>query len=135
MFDRKEAIEYCEREGWRLVSNEFETYDQFLEAVKALQEDEFIEDYHIRQLLTFPASSKKYWSSNPLRFEGKFLLQEKASCLPTFLLAPPKKSIVLDMCAAPGMKTVHLAAIMKNKGKIYAVERDAERFKVKYHYH
>lgn len=59
---------------------------------------------------------------------GKFLLQDKASCLPTFLLNPPHKSVVLDMCSAPGTKTTHLASIMKNKGKIFAVEMNTKRY-------
>lgn len=32
------------------------------------------------------------------------------------------------MCSAPGMKTTQLAAVMKNEGKVYAVERDPKRF-------
>ena len=48
--------------------------------------------------------------------------------MPTLLLDPPHKATVLDMCSAPGVKTTHLAAIMKNKGKIYAVERDQRRY-------
>lgn len=65
---------------------------------------------------------------NEMVQEGKFLLQDKASCLPTFLLNPPHKSTVLDMTSAPGSKTTHLAAMMKNKGKIFAVEMNPKRY-------
>lgn len=52
----------------------------------------------------------------------------QASCLPTVLLDPPRGSTILDMCAAPGMKTSHLAAHIKNKGTIYAVEQHVRRY-------
>lgn len=35
---------------------------------------------------------------------------------------------MLDMCAAPGMKTTHLSSHMKNKGTIYAVEQHNRRY-------
>ncbi|CAO1417755.1 unnamed protein product [Diamesa hyperborea] len=128
LIKKTEAKEYLEREGWRLIENTFETYDEFLEAVRNLDDESYLADYHIKNIYVFSASSRKHWATNEMVYEGKFLLQDKASCLPTFLLDPPHKAQVLDMCSAPGVKTTHLAAIMKNKGKIYAVERDARRY-------
>lgn len=46
------------------------------------------------------------------------------------LLKPEPGSIVLDMCAAPGMKTIHLSNLLGKKGKIYAVEQNEGRFEV-----
>lgn len=99
-----EAKEYLDREGWKLIENSFETYEEFIEALKNLDEESYVADFHIKNLFIFPASSRKYWATSSLVQEGKFVLQDKASCLPTFLLAPPRKSAVLDMCAAPGTK-------------------------------
>ena len=45
------------------------------------------------------------------------------------MLKPHDGSCVLDMCAAPGMKTIAIAGLMKNKGMLYAVEQNEERFK------
>lgn len=46
------------------------------------------------------------------------------------LLNPTPGSTVLDMCAAPGMKTTHIAALLNNEGVVYAVEMNQQRFNV-----
>lgn len=99
-----------------------------------MTDEQFISDLHVNDLFVFPASSKRYWALSTLAKESKIILQDKASCLPSFLLNPPRGSYVLDMCAAPGMKTSHLAAIMKNRGTIWSVERDRKRFETLSHF-
>lgn len=113
-------------DGWIEVN--CETYDEYLNAVENLTDEQFVSDIHVKNLFVFPASSRRYWALNAMTKESKLILQDKASCLPSFLLNPARGGVVLDMCAAPGMKTSHLSAIMKNRGTIYAVENSRSRY-------
>lgn len=52
--------------------------------------------------------------------KGDFTVQDIASILVSESLNPKKDSTVLDICAAPGGKTSHMAFLMNNTGKILA---------------
>jgi 16S rRNA (cytosine1407-C5)-methyltransferase len=60
--------------------------------------------------------------------EGRIYLQNPASLLAALALDPQPGERVLDLAAAPGGKTLHLAALMGNRGQIAAVEAVRERF-------
>jgi 16S rRNA (cytosine967-C5)-methyltransferase len=59
--------------------------------------------------------------------EGGFYVEDEAAQLIPPLLDPQPGDIVLDACAAPGGKATHLADLMHNKGKIYAIDRKDAR--------
>ncbi|XP_073816665.1 nop2/Sun-like domain containing protein 5 [Musca autumnalis] len=125
-----EAHEFLASEEWRKKEYPpFENYDDFLNAVKELQEDEYMVDMHVDDLLIFHPKNKHYWANHNYTREKCFMLQDKGTCLVAELLNPPVGSTVLDMCAAPGMKTIHVSNVMKNEGTIYSVEQNAERYK------
>ena len=62
--------------------------------------------------------------------EGWFTVQDEASILVGHLLAPKLGETVADVCAAPGTKTTHLAALMQNSGKVVAMDPNAARLKL-----
>jgi 16S rRNA (cytosine967-C5)-methyltransferase len=65
--------------------------------------------------------------SDPLFASGALLAQSRAAIAAARLLAPQPGERVLDLCAAPGGKTTHLAALMAGRGEIVAVERHPSR--------
>jgi 16S rRNA (cytosine967-C5)-methyltransferase len=54
--------------------------------------------------------------------DGLIAPQSRASMLVARALAPRAGERVLDLCAAPGSKTTHLAALMGGEGELVAVE-------------
>lgn len=53
---------------------------------------------------------------------GLVSIQDEAGQLIAPLLELNSDDLVLDMCAAPGSKTCHMGEILKNKGKIIAID-------------
>jgi NOL1/NOP2/sun family putative RNA methylase len=58
---------------------------------------------------------------------GHYTLQEAASQFPVESLGPTPGEAVLEMCAAPGIKTTQLAAHMEIRGAVVAVDVDRGR--------
>jgi 16S rRNA (cytosine967-C5)-methyltransferase len=58
---------------------------------------------------------------------GELMPQSRASMLVARTVDPRPGERVLDLCAAPGAKTTHLAALMENEGEVVAVEAHAGR--------
>lgn len=53
---------------------------------------------------------------------GKFYIQDESSMLAAEWLAPRSGERALDLCAAPGGKTTHLAQLMGNRGEVVACD-------------
>jgi 16S rRNA (cytosine967-C5)-methyltransferase len=58
---------------------------------------------------------------------GIFTVQDKASALAGFIAAPAPGMTVLETCAAPGIKTGHLAEMMGGEGRIFSMDFSESR--------
>ncbi|EPB71842.1 NOL1/NOP2/sun family protein [Ancylostoma ceylanicum] len=67
--------------------------------------------------------------ATPEYLAGHYMIQGLNSLLPVMALAPQPGDRVLDMCAAPGGKTSHIASLMKNSGVLFANDANITRCK------
>ena len=67
--------------------------------------------------------------ATPEYLAGHYMLQGAASLLPVMALAPRPGETVVDVAAAPGGKTSHLAALMRNKGTLFVNEASPTRLR------
>ena len=78
-------------------------------------------------ILTTPAAGLRETAA----FRGGLIrVQDEASQLVARLCAPKPGERVLDLCAGAGGKTLHLAALMKNRGKITAVDLHPDQLRL-----
>ncbi|XP_053685428.1 probable 28S rRNA (cytosine-C(5))-methyltransferase [Sabethes cyaneus] len=72
-------------------------------------------------------SSQVPLGATPEYLSGYYMIQGASSMLPVIALAPEENERILDLCAAPGGKSSHIAALMKNTGVLFANDINKER--------
>ncbi len=70
---------------------------------------------------------KRRITESPLFTEGHVYVQNASSLVPPLWLAPRPGERLLDVCAAPGGKTLHLAALTGNGADLWANDAHPQR--------
>jgi 16S rRNA (cytosine967-C5)-methyltransferase len=58
---------------------------------------------------------------------GNFEIQDEGSQLIAMLVDPSEHDVVVDACAGGGGKTLHLAALMQNRGTLIAIDAEGRK--------
>jgi len=64
---------------------------------------------------------------HPLFLDGAIEIQDEASQLVCYLVAPKRSEMVVDFCAGAGGKTLLLGALMRSQGRLYAFDVSPRR--------
>lgn len=67
------------------------------------------------------------WEKLPGYEEGLFSIQDESAAFVSKVVDPREKELVIDLCAAPGGKTLHMSELMQGTGKIIAVDKHEKR--------
>ena len=65
--------------------------------------------------------------NDPFFQKGFYYIQDESTVLPIMLLNPQEGDNVLDLCAAPGGKTLLISSMMHNKGNVFANDINKRR--------
>ncbi len=96
-----------------------------------------VEDYLRRKNVRFERSGRvgtiirvlEPFNPEWLLNKGWAIAQEEAAAVASLVLAPKPGETVVDLAAAPGGKTTHMAELMRNRGRIYALDIDKVRIR------
>ena len=83
---------------------------------------------HLPQALRLPAASGAI-QQLPGFDEGWWMVQDSSAQLVGYLVDPQPEDVVVDACAAPGGKTMHLAELLHDRGTVWACDRAASRLR------
>jgi len=72
-------------------------------------------------------ADKPALQQHPLFVSGKVEVQDEASQLLSWLVAPRRREMVLDFCAGAGGKTLALGAALAGKGRVLALDTDGKK--------
>ena len=99
------------------------------EVIKALKNEkiEFKEVTWYEDAFIILNASEEKLQNLSIYEEGKVYLQSLSSMIPPLILNPKPKENILDMCSAPGGKTLEMVCLSENKAYITAVEKNKIR--------
>ncbi|AFY34974.1 16S rRNA (cytosine(967)-C(5))-methyltransferase [Calothrix sp. PCC 7507] len=91
-------------------------------------------DVFVKRIPYLPQALRLIGSSGPIPNlpgfqEGWWTVQDSSAQLVSHLLDPQPGEVVIDVCAAPGGKTTHIAELMGDSGKVWACDRTASRLR------
>lgn len=59
--------------------------------------------------------------------QGLFVVQDQAASFVSKVVDPKPGEVIIDLCAAPGGKSLHLADLMEGRGRVLALDQSAKR--------
>ncbi|AFZ24885.1 ribosomal RNA small subunit methyltransferase RsmB [Cylindrospermum stagnale PCC 7417] len=88
----------------------------------------------VRRIPSLPQALRLIGSTGPIQNlpgfrEGWWTVQDSSAQLVSHLLDPQPGEVVIDVCAAPGGKTTHIAELMGDNGKVWACDRTPSRLR------
>jgi len=129
---RKQAINFLRKMNEKkpiyirintLIENEEEILSKIsLEGVKIIKDKRFKHFYKVK-------STSKPISLLSSYKKGFFIIEDLSSIFCVEALKPIPGEKILDICAAPGIKTSHIAQLMNNNGMIISIDSSYSRIK------